>query len=52
MLAEKWDGDAKNFARLILNRASLEGQDDLSVVITEIKKSPTTGEESSEKLSA
>lgn len=37
MLATRYDGDAEEFARLALNHATKEGDDDLSIVITEIK---------------
>ena len=46
MLSEKWDGDAEKFARLALNRASSMVEDDLSILVTEIKKSTGAGEES------
>lgn len=38
MLAEKWDGEAEKFARLVLGRAANESKDDLSVAVTELKK--------------
>jgi stage II sporulation protein E len=37
MLAARYDGDAESFARMALNHASKEGDDDLSIVVTEIK---------------
>lgn len=53
MLTEKWDGDAERFARMALNHASSKVEDDLSILITEIGKSPATGEESpTQKASA
>lgn len=36
LLKTKWEGDAEAFARLILNHATTDGCDDLSVVITKI----------------
>lgn len=38
MLAEKWDGEAEKFARLVLGRAATESKDDLSVAVTELQK--------------
>ena len=38
MLETRYDGDAEGFARLALNRASGKNDDDLSVIITEIKE--------------
>lgn len=40
MLSVRYDGDAEEFARMALNHASKEGDDDLSIVITEIKQAP------------
>ena len=45
MLATRWEGDAEKFTRLLLNCASERGQDDLSVLVTEIKAAPAPGEE-------
>ena len=38
MLATQYDGDAEAFARMALNHATKEGDDDLSIVVTEIKE--------------
>lgn len=38
MLAERWDGEAEKFARLVLGRAANESRDDLSVAVTELEK--------------
>ncbi len=43
LLVTRWDGDAEKFARLVLNRAGEQGKDDLSVIITEISRSPAPG---------
>lgn len=45
MLLNRWDGEAEKFARLVLNRASENGADDLSVMITEIFDAPAPGAE-------
>ena len=45
MLQNRWDGEAEKFARLVLNRASENGGDDLSVIITEIFDAPAPGAE-------
>jgi stage II sporulation protein E len=45
MLMTKWDGNAENFARLVLNHSQQEGGDDLSVIITEIAEAPLPGVE-------
>jgi len=45
MLLRTWDGDKEKFVRLALNRASSEGDDDLSILLTEITAAPTPGEE-------
>ena len=45
MLKNRWDGEAEKFARLVLNRASENGGDDLSVMITEISDAPAPGTE-------
>jgi stage II sporulation protein E len=45
MLTERYDGDTEKLTRLILNRAAEQGQDDLSVVVTEISAAPMPGEE-------
>ena len=37
LLACSWDGDAEKFARLVLAKAGGRGEDDLSVVITQIE---------------
>ena len=53
MLVEKWDGDAERFARMALNRAASMVEDDLSILITEIRKSdPTTEENTARQASA
>ncbi len=44
LLAEKWDGDRESFTRMVLNRATREGEDDLSVLVTEIKSAPVPGQ--------
>jgi stage II sporulation protein E len=44
MLKEKWDGDKENFARMVLNRATQEGEDDLSVMVTAVTAAPAPGE--------
>ncbi len=43
MLTNRYDGDAEKFARLVLARASEEGADDLSILITEICAVPAQG---------
>ncbi len=40
MIATRYDGDADAFARMALGRASGEGSDDLSIVVTEIGEAP------------
>ncbi|MBQ2757877.1 MAG: hypothetical protein IJF31_05260 [Clostridia bacterium] len=40
MLSERYDGDAEAFARMALNHATSAVNDDLSIVITEIKPAP------------
>ncbi|MBO7341329.1 MAG: SpoIIE family protein phosphatase, partial [Clostridia bacterium] len=45
LLQSRWDGEAEKFARLILNRASESGGDDLSVMITEVFDAPEPGGE-------
>ena len=45
MLAEKWDGDAEKFARMALGRAAQEGDDDLSIMVTEITHAKGQAEE-------
>lgn len=46
LLAERWDGDGENFARLAMGRAAGEnGQDDLSIMITEVRPAPAPGAE-------
>ncbi len=40
MLATRYDGDAESFARMALNRAGKKGNDDLSIIVTEIKAAP------------
>ena len=49
MLAEKWDGDAEKFARLVLGRAAQEGNDDLSIMVTEITEAQLQVEENGVK---
>ena len=44
MLTTRYDGDAEKLTRLVLNRASERGQDDLSVLVTEITAAPLPGE--------
>ena len=44
MLATRFDGDTEKLTRLVLNRASEQGQDDLSVLVTEILPVPAPGE--------
>ena len=46
MMATRFDGDVEKLVRQILNRASENGQDDLSVMVTEIMAAPVPGEES------
>lgn len=48
MLTEKWDGDREKFTRMVLNRATQEGEDDLSVLVTEIVHAPLPGEAAKE----
>jgi len=48
MLAEKWDGDAEDFARLAIGRAAKELSDDLSIVVTEVLSEATAAEEKRE----
>lgn len=45
LLTTRFDGDVEKFTRLVLNRASEQGEDDLSVVVTEIAAAPLPGEE-------
>lgn len=45
MLSTKWDGDAETFARLVLGRAAQEGNDDLSIMVTEITRAREQAEE-------
>lgn len=45
MLATRFDGDVEKFTRMVLNHASEQGQDDLSVLVTEISAAPMPGEE-------
>lgn len=45
LLSTRWDGDAEGFARLVLNRATEQGRDDLSVLITVIGAAPAPGVE-------
>lgn len=52
MLVENWDGDREKFARMVLNRATEEGEDDLSVIVTEIASAPVLGGEADAKTSA
>lgn len=40
MLKTRYDGDAESFARMALNRATRTGNDDLSIIITEVKRAP------------
>ncbi|MBE6581393.1 MAG: hypothetical protein E7650_07265 [Ruminococcaceae bacterium] len=40
MLSERYDGDAEAFARMALNHATSVVNDDLSIVVTEIKPAP------------
>lgn len=40
MLKTRYDGDAEAFARMALNHATKEGNDDLSIIVTEIKAAP------------
>ena len=47
MLAEKWDGDAEKFARTVLGHAAGIGDDDLSILVTEITRAQLPGEEKS-----
>ncbi len=44
MMATRFDGDTEKLTRLVLNRASEQGQDDLSVLVTEILPVPAPGE--------
>ena len=44
MLREKWDGDKENFVRMVLNRATQQGEDDLSVMVSVIESAPAPGE--------
>ncbi len=43
LLLTRWEGDADAFARLVLNRASADGKDDLSVLITEVLPASAPG---------
>ncbi len=45
MLQTKYDGDSEAFARMALNRASKEGNDDLSIIVTEVRQAPLPWEE-------
>lgn len=45
MLKTHYDGDAEEFARMALNRATKLGNDDLSIIVTEIKRAPLPFEE-------
>ncbi|MBR6728159.1 MAG: SpoIIE family protein phosphatase [Clostridia bacterium] len=45
MLETRYDGDPEKLSRLILNRATERGQDDLSVIVTEIVAAPLPSEE-------
>ncbi len=45
MIQTKYDGDSEAFARMVLNRATKEGNDDLSVIVTEITQAPLPWEE-------
>ena len=45
MLETRYDGNTEAFARMALNRAAKEGNDDISIVITEIKAAPSPTEE-------
>lgn len=45
MLRTEWDGNMESFARMALNRATQQGSDDLSVLITRIRRAPAPGEE-------
>lgn len=45
MIATRYDGDADAFARMAINRASGEGNDDLSIIVTEIGEAPLPWEE-------
>lgn len=40
IIATRYDGDSEAFARMALNRASGEGNDDLSIIVTEIGSAP------------
>ena len=40
MLLSRWDGEAEEFARLIINHASGAQADDLSVMITRVCDAP------------
>ena len=40
MLQTRWDGEAEEFARLVINRASAACEDDLSVMITRVCDAP------------
>ena len=40
MLQTKWEGDAEEFARMVINHASAEHADDLSVLITRVSDAP------------
>ena len=45
MLRTEWDGNMESFCRRVLGRATQEGTDDLSVLVTRICKGPAPGEE-------
>jgi hypothetical protein len=40
MLLSKWDGDAEEFSRMVINHASRIVADDLSVMITRVGDAP------------
>jgi len=43
MLQTKRDDDKEKFLRMVLGRAATEGDDDLSVMLTEIAEAPAPG---------
>ena len=45
LILSKWDGDSEALARTILNRAGGGGEDDMSVLVTEIAAAPHPYEE-------
>lgn len=46
MLKTRYDGDAESFVRMALNRATKEESDDLSIIVTEVRRAPLPWEES------